>query len=283
MAVMPLLIVVVAAAMLAVATVALVRLISGRRGLPDARGLLWQLTGLVVGFSLCAAVGLLDGPWHRLILSLPALAGICWLLCLLAAERTRPRGQDGTIRVAGLVPRTPSRYVARWASASMRAVFFLAAILALAASALASPSDSTRVSATTMDGITLSHGPWPGWYYSVPALIGLACGWAMTEWAIRTIAGRAPVATDPDADGRTRVQSARVALTAACLMALPVVGALLLTMGAGLASVSPSASVRAIAWAMGACGGVVLLAPAAAWLSALVSGGRAVLPRVVEP
>jgi hypothetical protein len=283
MAVKPLLIIVVAAAMMAVAAVALVRPISGRRGLPDARGLLWQLTGLVVGFSLCAVVGLLDGPRYRLILSLPALAGICWLLGLVAAERTRPRGQNGSIRLAGLVPRTPGRYAARWAYVSMRTAFLLAAVLALAASALGSPTDSTQVSATAMDGFTTSYGPWPGWYYSVPALIGLACGWAMTEWAIRTVVRRPPVATDPDADGRTRAQSARVALTAACLMALPVVGALLLTMGAGLAHVSPSASVHAIAWAMEVCGSVVLLASAAAWLSALVSGGRAVVPRVVEP
>jgi len=165
----------------------------------------------------------------------------------------------------------------------MRTAFLLAAVLALAASALGSPTDSTQVSATAMDGFTRNYGPWPGWYYSVPALIGLACGWAMTEWAIRAVVRRPPVATDPDADGRTRAQSARVALTAACLMALPVVGALLLTMGAGLAHVSPSASVQAIAWAMEVCGSVVLLASAAAWLSALVSGGRAVVPRVVEP
>lgn len=283
MAVMPLLTIVVVVALMAVATVALVRIISGRRGLPDTRGLPWQLAGLVVGFSLCALIELLDGPRHPLILSLPAVAGTCWLLGLVAAERTRPRGQDGSIRVAGLVPRTPGHYAARWAFTSMRAVFLLATVLALAASALGSPSDSTRVSATTMDGITRSHGPWPGWYYSVPALIGLACGWAMTEWAIRTVAGRAPATTDPEADGRARVQSARAALTAACLMALPVVGALLLAMGAGLAGVSPSAAVRGLAWAMEACGGVVLLASAATWLSALVSGGRAVVPRVAEP
>lgn len=66
-------------------------------------------------------------------------------------------------------------------------------------------------------------------------------------------------------------------------MALPVLGALLLTMGAGLESVSPSALVRSIAWAMGLIGGAILLTSAVAWLSALVSGGRAVVPRVVEP
>lgn len=283
MAVMPLLTIVLVVAVTALATVQLVRRISGRRGLPDARALLWQLTGLVVGFSLCAVVELLDGPRHPLILSLPALAGSCWLLGLIAAERTRPRGQSSDIRVAGLVPRTLSRYVARWARISMRLAFLAAAVLALAASALASPSDSRMVSATTTAGTALGHGPWPGWYYSFPALIGLACGWVLTEWAIRTIAGRAPASTDASADGRARVQSARAALTAACLMALPVLGALLLTMGAGLESVSPSALVRSIAWAMISVGGVVLLASAVAWLSALVSGGRAVVPRVLEP
>ena len=282
MAGMLLLMVVVAGAVTALATVGLIRMISGRRGFSDSHGLLWQLAGLVVGFSLCAVVELLDGPRHPLVLSLPTLAGSCWLLGLIAAEHTR-RGQSGAIRVAGLVPRTLSRYVARWARVSMRAAFLAAAALALAASALGSASDSTLVSATTIDGRMLSHGPWPGWYYSVPALIGLACGWVMTEWTIRTVAGRAPVTTDADADGRARVQSARAALTAACLMALPVLGALLLTMGAGLESVSPSALVRSIAWAMGLIGGAILLTSAVAWLSALVSGGRAVVPRVVEP
>jgi len=282
MAGMLLLMVVVVGAVTALATVGLIRRISGRRGLSDAHGLLWQLAGLVVGFSLCAVIELLDGPRHPLVLSLPTLAGSCWLLGLIAAERTR-RGQSGAIRVAGLMPRTLSLYVTRWARVGMRAAFLAAAALALAASALGSASDSTLVSATTIDGRMLSHGPWPGWYYSVPALVGLACGWAMTEWAIRTVAGRPPFATDADADGRARVQTARAALTAACLMALPVLGALLLTMGAGLESVSPSALVRSIAWAMGLIGGAILLASAVAWLSALVSGGRALVPRVVEP
>ena len=74
-------------------------------------------------------------------------------------------------------------------------------------------------------------------------------------------------------------QAARAALTAATLIALPVLGALLLEMGAGLAGVSPSALVRDVARAMALAGGITLLASAAAWLAALVSGGRAVVPR----
>ena len=220
------------------ATVALIRRMSDRRGLSDPHGLIWQLAGLVTGVFLCAAVVCIEGPRHPLTLALPALAGSCWLLGVVAAERSRPRAQRGTIRVAGLVPRAPSLYVAPWAYATMRTVFLTAAALSLASSALGSPSGATRYSATTMDGITRTYGPWPGWYYTVPALISLVFGWVMTEWAIRTITGRPPLATGADADGRARVQAARAALTAACLMALPVVGALLLSMGAGLVSES---------------------------------------------
>ena len=48
-------------------------------------------------------------------------------------------------------------------------------------------------------------------------------------------------------------------------------------------TVSPSALVRDVARAMAVAGGITLLVSAAAWLAALVSGGRAVVPRVTRP
>ncbi|MGO8685504.1 MAG: hypothetical protein ACLQUT_13160 [Thermoleophilia bacterium] len=275
--------IVVALAAATLTTLALVRLLSGARGSRDVHGTVWQFAGLLLGFALCALVELLDGPRRYLILALPALAGCCWLLGLLAAEYTRPRTQTGTIRVAGLAPRTPGHYVARWARAAMRAAFLIAAALALAASAMGSPSRSARLSATTSTRTLLGHGPWPGWYYGAPALIGLLCGLALTEVTVSLIAARAPLTTDATVDARARVQAARAALTAATLIALPVLGALLLEMGAGLAGVAPSALARDLAHAMVLAGAMTLLASAAAWLAALVSGGRAVVPRVAEP
>ena len=277
----PSIVVVLAAATLA--ALAVVRLVSSGHGSRDVRGTVWQFAGLLLGVALCVFAEFLDGPRHRLILSLPALAGCCWLLGLIAAEYTRPRSRTGAIRVAGLAPRTPSRYVARWARTSMRAAFLIAATLALTASAMGSPAHSARLSAAASARTILGHGPWPGWYYGAPALIGLLCGLALTEVTVSMIAARAPLATDATVDGRARVQSARAALTAATLIALPVLGALLLEMGAGLAGVSPSAFVRDVARAMAVVGGITLLASAAAWLAALVSGGRAVVPRVAKP
>lgn len=277
----PSILIVLAAAVLA--TVALVQSISSGHGLRDVRGTVWQFAGLLLGFSLCAVVELLDGPRHHLILSLPALAGCCWLLGLIAAEHTQPHSQTGAIRVAALAPRTPSHYVTRWARAGMRATFLMAVALALMAATMGSPSDSTRMSAATSTRTILGHGPWPGWYYGAPALIGLLCGLALTEIAVGTIAARAPLTTDATVDGRARVQSARTALTAATLIALPLLGALLLEMGAGLAAASASALVRDVARAMAVAGGVTLLVSAAAWLAALVSGGRALVPRVAKP
>jgi hypothetical protein len=273
-------ILVVALAAVTLVTVTLVRVRSGRRGISDTHGLLWQFAGLLAGCLLCAVVALVDSPRQPLILALPSLAGCCWLLSLIAAELTRRRRHSGTVRVAGLALRTPGCYLVRWALVGMRLAFAGTAALALTASLLASPRDSTQISALRPAGQMLSHGPWPGWYYSLPALVGLLVGWLLTELAIRTVVGRAPILANADADERARAQAARAALAAASLMAVPVLGVLLVTMGSGLVSISPSALLRGMAWGMQLVGGILVLASAAAWLSALASGGRAVIPLV---
>jgi hypothetical protein len=282
MALLLITIVVVVLGAIALALVTAARRRSRHQAVPDMHGLLWQFAGLLVGCIVCVVTVRLEVARQQLVLALPSLAGSCWLLSIMVAELTRRRRQSGAVRVAGLVPRTPGRYVMRWALVGMRSSFAVTAAVALAAALLASPSGSTQISAAWSGGRMISHGPWPGWYYSLPALAGLVVGWLLTELTVRTVVGRAPAVGDPDADERVRVQAVRAAVVAASLVAAPVLGALLLAMGACIASVSLSDALHGLAWGMRLVGGGLVLASGVAWAGALVSGGRAVVPGVVE-
>lgn len=253
--------------------------LAGSRFPSDAHGFLWQTIGLWTGFMLCLALWLLDGPRHVLVLALPSVAGCCWLLSLLVAERTRHGLQTGDVRIAGLVPRRASRYVARWAPALMRASFLAAAGLSLTAILLASAHDPHVYSAVWADGTTRTHGPWPGWPYAVPALVGLAVGWLLAETAMRLVVDRAPASRHAGADNDARMLSARAALTAACIVSLPTLAALLFAMGGSFHYAASSGLLRGAGWAMIASGGLLGLTSSAAWLVALLTGGRAVLAR----
>jgi len=253
--------------------------LAGGRFPSDAHGFLWQAIGLWTGCMLCLVLWLLDGPRHVLVLALPSVAGCCWLLSLLMAERTRHGMETGDVRIAGLVPRRASRYVARWAPTVMRASFLAAVCLSLTAILLASAHDPRAYSATWADGTLRTHGPWPGWPYAVPALLGLAVGWMLAEVVMRLVVDRAPASRHAPADDGLRMLSARAALTAACIVSLPTLAALLLAMGASFHSAAPSGLLRSAGWAMIAFGGLLGLTASAAWLAALLSGGRAVLAR----
>jgi hypothetical protein len=255
-----------------------IRLIGGRFP-PDAHGFLWQAIGLWTGLILCLVLWTLGGPRHVLVLALPSVAGCCWLLALLIAERTRHSTQTGDIRIAGLAPRRASRYVVRWAPALMRASFLAAVGLALTAILLASAHDPRAYGALWADGGFRTHGPWPGWPYAIPALVGLAFGWMLAEAAIRVVVNRAPASTNASADDGARMLSARAATTAACIVSLPTLAALLVAMGACFHSAAPSSLLRDAGWAMSALGGLLGLTVIAAWLAALLTGGRAVLAR----
>lgn len=278
MALLLITIVVVVLGAIALALVTAARRRSRHQAVSDMHGLLWQFAGCIV----CVVTVRLEVARQQLVLALPSLAGSCWLLGLMVAELTRRRRQSGSVRVAGLVPRTPGCYVMRWALVGMRSAFAVTAAVALAAALLASPSQSTQISVAWSGGRTISYGPWPGWYYSLPALAGLVVGWLLTELTVRTVVGRAPAVGDPDADERMRIQAVRAAVVAASLIAAPVLGALLLAMGAGIASVSHSDALHGLAWGMRLVGGGLVLASGVAWSGALVSGGRAVVPGVVE-
>lgn len=69
-------------------------------------------------------------------------------------------------------------------------------------------------------------------------------------------------------------------MTAAMLMVVPVLAGLLVSMGAGLHGACPTAGENALSLGMLGAGGLLALASAAAWVAALLSGGRSLVPRV---
>jgi len=262
-----------------VVLVAGVRVLLRRESVKDPSGLGSQLAGLIVGTVLAVGLWVVD---RHLILVLAPAAGMCWLIGLIAAERTRKRRNAGSVRLAGLVPRTLGRYLSRWALGGMRAAFAATAGLAAAGIALASSRDSSMYTAACPDGTLAGHGPWPGAAYALPALAALVAGWALTEWTIRLIAARAPEPVSDVGDAGRRALAARTAVTAAGLMVAPTLAGLLVPMGASLHATCPSGARDALALVMLAAGAGLALISAAAWVAALLTVGRAVVPRVAE-
>lgn len=261
--------------------VGVARRVAGGRPVHDFHGLGRQLAGLLGGATL-AGVAWFAGSHQELILAMAPLAGSCWLVGLIVAERGRERLSVGPLRVAGLGPRTAGGIVSRHALTAMRGTFVLTATLAGLAMVLASDENARSYTQSCVDGTVASHGVWPGAPYAVPALLGLALGWTMAEWAIRCVVRRPPGAGRQTTDSARRILAARTAVSAAVLLALPTLAALLLSMGGAIHGACPTGGENALSLGMLSVGGVVALASAGGWVAALLSGGRSVVPRVLE-
>lgn len=105
--------------------VGVARRVAGGHALRDPHGLGHQLAGLLAGGTLAGVAWVAGGDHRELVLALGPLAGSCWLVGLIVAERGRERLPLGTLPVAGLGPRTAGGIVSRHA--------LTGAVLALAA------------------------------------------------------------------------------------------------------------------------------------------------------
>lgn len=263
-----------------IASVGLVRMLADTGSLRDPHGAGYQVAGLLAGTVLATTAWMVTGDGRESALALAPLAGSCWLLGLIAAERARERRAIEPLRVAGLGPRTASGFVSRHARSAMRGAFALAGGLAGLGIVLASHADPTMYDASCANGTTASHGPWPGAPYAVPALAGLALGWVLTEQAIRIVAQRPPADGRPSVDARRRILAAHTAVSAGMLIAAPTIAALLVAIGAGVHGACPTAGENALSLVLLGVGALLTVACAGAWAAALLSGGRSVVPRV---
>jgi hypothetical protein len=159
----------------------------------------FRLAGITVGAAAVwfisevgtsGAGGLLAGP----------VFGLCALGGVLLGELFAPR-PGGPVRVAGLRVRRIRDFLPR--RGGLATALATGALLALAAAGSAAAAASGDASGTTLtltcpDGESMTI-PYPGWYYSRPALLALAVGLGATTLVLWRIARR-PWPADEDAD-----------------------------------------------------------------------------------
>ncbi|WP_034661014.1 hypothetical protein [Cellulomonas sp. KRMCY2] len=222
--------------------------------------------GLVVG-----AIGVMMGNLNlggRTIALIPCAAGIVFLAVHTAGELTWPRPR-GEVRVARLAVRdtgdvAPSWLrAAPWAWASLLTV----ALVAFGAMAYGPRTIAATVPAGALVGAGRAYevGPFPGWWYGVPLLIGTAAMLLSTELVLRLITLR-PALTDipADWDMALRRRSARRVLRGGqAPLAMTTSGVLWVAHQAIARGTSPSdllaGTCLVLAW-MAAVGGIVVMA-----------------------
>ena len=135
----------------------------------------------------------------------PSIAALLFLSVHAAGERTWPR-PTGTVRRASLVRREPSATASwlRWATGAW-AVALVVALACFAATA----NGGRSVRAALPDGSVNQAGPYPGWFYGGPLLVGVALVLVAT-WGVLGLIARRPAVldADPEHDAASRRLSA---------------------------------------------------------------------------
>lgn len=186
------------------------------------------LAGVVtfVGFAA------MPGGLGRGLMVAPLLAGAV-TMCLLAAGERNVHHADAALRRAALEPRSAAALVGRPVRVVIAACLTCLGAIVVLGWATASADDqgrAGRVVTWTVGEATQTAGPWPGSYYSVPALIALLVLGGAFAFCVRVIAQRPQVNADDSVvitDDQMRRRSARI-----------VQGLLLLTLGVTLVGFS---------------------------------------------
>ncbi len=231
---------------------------AGRRGVDDgaaARTALRHETwiaaaSILAAVATTAAVLSLPVTWSASWLPGPKVAGgalavgpfaVALVYCAVRAtgELTWPRPR-GAVRSAPLKRRTVRDLGGRRLRWLLAAAGLLAVTLVVAG--LTATTDGTAVPhpvRVTADGsvITGASGPYPGWAYGVPLLVGLALTLLATAGTLRVVARRAPLAEvpRPHDDAVRRTSAARI-LAGVQLCVGVTTALLLLIMGAALSN-----------------------------------------------
>lgn len=231
--------------------------------------------GPVLGFAAAALLWWASAPLHSWVLATPMVAATGVLAGVAATGVGGRRPVGPSIRRAALVPRTVRSVVGRVTPAVLRFAV-LVTVVGLIGTGLAGDPDGRSLTTVsggpTGLGMTVTTSPWPGWFYAVPALVGLGICWAAFEIALAAIVHR-----PADPHGVARWDRARLAAVAGLLGVVPVLGAVLASAGSQLGNRADGANP---AWLVLAVGGVVIVVVSAAgWLVALLNVVLAVVQR----
>ncbi|MFI7274239.1 hypothetical protein [Streptomyces sp. NPDC049879] len=187
---------------------------TGLRARPGTRV---RRAGLALGAVLACWTALSGSLGSGLMLA-PTAFGACAVLGALGADALTPR-QRGTVRTAGLTHRRVRDYLpTRLAAVSAAFAAVLAALL-VATTATGGADDLGRAGrsfARVCGDVSMTRGPWPGSFYSVPLLAALGIATALCGLAVHRMARRpAPGGPGAHAADEARRREGTTAVTAA--------------------------------------------------------------------
>lgn len=234
--------------------------------LPGASSLRWLLLGL----GCAGLLWVVSAPLHGSVLAAPPVAAAA-VLVGLARCRGGAAAPEPPQRRASLVPRTARSLLGRCTPTALRLAVFAAAAGLVGCGLAGDPGGRSFTTASGGPGglgMTVTTGPWPGWFYGLPGLAGLALCWLAFEVALARIVRR-----PARPDGIARRDRARLAATALVLGVVPVVGALMVAVGSALGARGAASHTAGLLLVLG--GLAVLVGSAAGWLVTVASAVRA--------
>ncbi|AGZ43826.1 hypothetical protein [Actinoplanes friuliensis] len=175
----------------------------------------WRLAGIVAGAAVAVLVARSGDLGRGFLVAGPAF-GLTVFAGALIGELTRP-GPDGEIRRATLRVRRARDYVPRVLGGVVVVSTVLLAAIATVTTAAGSADDLGRAGrALSCPG--LLQTPWPGSYYTLPALALVAAGLAVAAYALHR------VARGPQTDSSRRRSAEVITAAAGILVLLPLAG-----------------------------------------------------------
>jgi hypothetical protein len=200
----------------------------------------------------------LAGPAQGVVIGLvPALAGAAFLLVLAIGEVTWPR-PTGDVRRAPLTRRGPADVAPRAARRSAWAAYGVLTVLLLS-TGLTAAGDGRSVAYRYAIDMSGASGPYPGWYFGVPLLVG--CLVVLGGEVLLRLIARRPVVSgaSTESDLALRRASASRALAGVHTALLGTLAGVLLVTGSALHSLGARGSLVEAPWlaTLGTVTGVV--------------------------
>jgi hypothetical protein len=197
-----------------------------RRPDPAAR---WRAGGILVG-AAGAAVALRVPDLGRGVLLAAPVFGLGVFAGALAGELTRRR-PAGPVRRAALRVRRSTDYLPRALSTVVALSIVALAALATATTLTGAPDDRGRPGRALACAVS-TYGPWPGSYYTAPALSAVLAGLILAGFTLRRVVRRPQAAELAATDDAARRRSAEVITAATGILTLvPLTG---IALSAGL-------------------------------------------------
>lgn len=188
----------------------------------------WRWAGVAVGVAGAAmAIAAGDALGRGLLLAAP-IAAIGILAGVIAGE-VRVTAPAPAERAAELRPRRLRDYLPRWLATAVGIAIVLFAVVTTVTTAVGSPDDLGRAGRTLVracsPAVTVSSGPWPGSFYTLPAAAAVLIGAAGAAIALRLVLHRPRQGEARQLDDALRRDAVGAVVAATgLLVALPLAG-----------------------------------------------------------